>query len=432
MLEHAPTTPTTYQPPLPFERPPVAVHIYSPGELFPGRAGADKPARGMSETSTTPPSEGVVDPIPTGVIDTTTTNVADSSKRFSASKLASERALNEAKILDIAADELPVTFTGFRAWYHTRRSKKIKSKISDEQHQLDKEREWGTAANKGSMYKNDHRPSSRRENRLSQKKGALVAHKAQKITARKRLEYTDGLVQINPQSGRSTRRKHGSLDHLERSTRRTIRKGEKEWSRLSKHIEHEEHKIVPHSSKKIKRLERKLAKHTDKGRKANIAHDLKPVRQAARSAYRGEVIKAYRGRTEESLAHREQFYSDLGEAIERGITNPDERMNMPRYKYVTEGGAIEYAAAVRAQRHHDIYHSSARGKENSDTDEQPAGRRKNILQQRAEYYKTHRYTSDRRKINQRHLESRRTTTAKQYRKIRAEIRAAASEHLREN
>lgn len=450
MPERAP-----FQPRLPLNDLPVGLHVYAPGELFPGRATkthqpVDLPPGGVwtprqpaeqSQPVTSPdPDEWpfeflFTDESSSGAIDSGT---QQKERRFSASRIASERALKEAGITEITVDELPVTFTGFRAWRHQKKVRKLERKIESRAKNLQKQQEWGRAAEKGGMYKKDHRPTSASENLLAHGKATLVAHRAVNIASRRQLEYTDGVVRIDPNTGLSTRRKKGSLDHLEPATRRAIERGERKWKRLGEKIEHENHKIVPHANKgKMKKLEDKLADRKEKGQKAALAHELKPVRKAARKAYHGEISKAWRSRTDAALDHRERFYDDLGTATREAIENPGARMTVQTYHTeklngpdgqplegkekkrerrarLVEGGGAERAAVVRNSRHKSILESLRE----RDRSERSIERRKEIMERRAAKYEDHGLTSRKRQRNQKKLTAKRTEVTTRYKKMR--------------
>ncbi|MCA9330982.1 hypothetical protein KC957_02960, partial [Candidatus Saccharibacteria bacterium] len=154
---------------------------------------------------------------------------------------------------------------------------------------------------------------------------------------------------------------------------------------------------------------------TKKIRGIEIAQAKQEVSKVSRETFRGEVVKAWRGRTDATLGHREDFYEDMADALEASIVDPSSRMSVPRYEYLTEGGAIEHQAVARASRHKNILESlNERGKTG-----RSIIRREEMMQRRAAKYRAHGSTSRRRVRNQTKLARQQDKVANRHQDLRA-------------
>ena len=320
-----------FEPPLPL---PQIITRHAKGELFPGLAAS--------------PADPTDVPLPSPGDAIVTTGSADSEGDFSATRIASVKAFEQAGITEISLDELPTAAVGLRYWLGKRSARRADSRVAELKKEAQSHSIWGSRALQGDMYKT-RRPTGVREDYRSRKKGKLVAHRGVAIAEKTALEYGDNYAQIDPKTGKSKRRdRNGALDHLEPGLRRSIPKAEKEWAKLKHEIDHEKEEVMHGSRRKarsgfrkqsnvktLKDAEEKQKTKQAELRKLELAYDLKPVRKAARKAYRMDIGHAWTKETDKELGDRTAFYRDMGISLRRSADEKKpvpmtRRLNIPR------------------------------------------------------------------------------------------------------
>lgn len=101
---------------------------------------------------------------------------------------------------------------------------------------------WGAAALNGKSFSDEEglRPANKRELFQAEKLYDINAHIGS-LNAKLRVER-DGIYKIG-EDGKSKLRSDGSLSHLPRSTRRSIKRTEKIYQKTEKHLEHARHTL---------------------------------------------------------------------------------------------------------------------------------------------------------------------------------------------
>ncbi len=430
--------PASNQSPLPFERLPMAHHVYAPGELFPGRAGAGAQEPTQTEPMTpvvvdstsTPESKATEEPVET--IVTNVDRMTYSGIRYAVAERKAARTEQRLRAARAKASE----------------DSSNKQKVSRKDEELELAKKWGEAAEKGQPFGKvkasgkrlrlgeEIWPKTQREEAIAQRAYKAKDHKKVAEAALRRAE--GGTYEIDPTTGKSKhRKKHPKLRQFPRSTRKSIRHDEKLYAKQRKKVEHANHILHPHHTPHKEKHTSDTAKLEEKAEnrrqkadrlktKAQIATVSRDVKQIKRSAFVGEVVKAWRGRTQEALLHREEFYEDLGRVADPYVQGEAERMRVGTYDVgnkdnpdlgpfsgFTEGGLIERAARRSVRRHKDALNFA--GEKNLG---QAAQKRKQMLEKRAAKYHDHKSTTNRRRANVQKLNKTRRETHQRYEELR--------------
>jgi hypothetical protein len=255
-----------------------------------------------------------------------------------------------------------------------------------------------------------------------------------------------GTYEIDRVTGKSKHRlKDPELKKSPKATRRSIKKDERKYAKLVKKVEHANHILHPHHEKKHgkqvdpEKLREKAQDKREKAdklkTKAQVATVKRDIKQHRNRAFAGEVAKAWRGRTDTALAHREQFYEDLGRVTAPDVTEDEQRMrvgtydtgtkanpDLGPYSGFTEGGLIERVQRKRVERQKKMFRLAQKDSQKEPSDERSqkaAEKRAEKLKARAEKHRKHESTTARRRTNKRKLNEQRRTTDERYAELRA-------------
>jgi hypothetical protein len=287
-----------------------------------------------------------------------------------------------------------------------------------------KDQSFGEVQEDGEHFKagDELWPITQKEEAIAQR--AFRARDHQKVVRATMRVAEGGTYQIDPETGKSKqRRKDPELKKVPKATRKSIEKEERKYKKLRKKIDHANHILHPHHDKKhakpsdTKKLQEKAQKKRKKADglkvKAQTTTLKREVGKLERRAFVGEVAKAWRGRTDTALEHREKFYEDLARVANPATTDDAEIMNVRPFEFRSEGGLIERAARKRVARQKKMMEDSGEA-----NDAQSTIRHKNTLERRVKRYRTHKSTTRRRKNNTAALTSRRAQTDKHYQNLR--------------
>lgn len=216
----------------------------------------------------------------------------------------------------------------------------------------------------------------------------------------------------DPETGQLVYREtNPKLNGFARATKKSIKKREKSVAKLLRKVEHADHILNPEHAQheRMKKLQEKLEGREQKLREIAVARGVRPVRRAARKAYRGQIAAAWRGETDKELGKRERFYDDLGRALER-----DEQMT-ERIDLGRPGRIRDLAALVGATREKDALDEHGSAGEADKAQEQ-----KQKMEARAARYRSRDFSvRKRRRNNQEKLIKRQNKQVQRYQELRA-------------